>query len=376
MHDGVVTLFLGGDVMLGRGVDQILPHPGDPALREAYIRDARAYVDLAEAASGPIPRPVGFRWPWGEALLVLDDAAPDVRVVNLETAVTGDGDFAPGKSVHYRMSPANLPCLAAARPDVCALANNHVLDFGPRGLHETLDALADAGLRTAGAGRDEVRARQPAIVPLGTGGRVLVFSFGMPSSGIPKDWAATGQRVGVDVFAEPSAAAASAFADRLRQVRRPGDITVASVHWGPNWGYEVSRSEVCFAHVLLDAGVDVVHGHSSHHPRPLEVYRDRFILYGCGDLVDDYEGIGGYESYRDDLRVLYLVSVEADTGRLVDARMVPLQACRMRLERASPEDTEWLRAVLDRHSRDFGTRVDGGPDGTLTLRPLRDRQHR
>ncbi|MEU2133509.1 CapA family protein, partial [Streptomyces sp. NPDC018352] len=216
---------------------------------------------------------------------------------------------------------------------------------------------------------------QPAIVPLGTGGRVLVFSFGMPSSGIPKDWAATAQRVGVDVLAEPSAAAASAFADRLRQVRQRGDIAVASVHWGPNWGYDVSRSEVRFAHALLDAGVDVVHGHSSHHPRPLEVYRDRLILYGCGDLVDDYEGIGGYQSYRDDLRVLYLVSVEADTGQLIDAQMVPLQARRMRLEHASPEDTEWLRTVLDRHSRQFGTRVDGGPDGTLKLRPLRAGQH-
>ncbi|MEU9849016.1 CapA family protein [Streptomyces sp. NPDC047985] len=371
MYEGVVTLFLGGDVMLGRGVDQILPHPGDPALREPYVRDARDYVGLAEAANGPIPRPVDFRWPWGEALPVLDDAAPDVRVVNLETAVTGDGDFVPGKDVHYRMSPANLPCLAAARPDVCALANNHVLDFGPVGLRETLDALARAGLRTAGAGRDAVRARRPAIVPLRSGGRVLVFSFGMPSSGIPPDWAADGRRAGADVVAKPSVAAAAAFADRLRQVRRPGDITVASVHWGPNWGHDVSRSEVRFAHTLLDAGVDIVHGHSSHHPRPLEVYKDRLVLYGCGDLIDDYEGIGGYESYRDDLRLLYLVSVEADTGRLVDMRMVPLQARRMRLEHASPQDTEWLRAALDGHSRAFGTRVGNGPDGTLTLRTLR-----
>ncbi|MGW1800072.1 CapA family protein [Streptomyces sp. NPDC001984] len=374
MNEGVVTLFLGGDVMLGRGVDQILPHPGDPALRETCIHDARAYVGLAEAVNGPIPRPVGFRWPWGEALPVLDDAAPDVRVVNLETAVTADGDFAPGKGVHYRMSPANVPCLTAARLDVCALANNHVLDFDLGGLHETLDALAKAGLRTAGAGRDEVRARRPAVVPLAAGGRVLVFAFGMPSSGIPKDWAATGQRAGVDVISEPSVAAASAFVDRLGQVRRPGDIVVASVHWGPNWGYGVSPSEVRFAHALLDAGVDVVHGHSSHHPRPLEVYGDRLILYGCGDLVDDYEGIGGYESFRDDLRMLYLVSVEADTGRLAGARMVTLQARRMRLEHASPQDTEWLRAVLDRHSRGFGTRIEGGPDGTLTLRPLRPGQ--
>jgi poly-gamma-glutamate capsule biosynthesis protein CapA/YwtB (metallophosphatase superfamily) len=369
VHEGLVTVFLGGDVMLGRGVDQVLPHPGDPELLEAYVRDARSYVDLVEAVNGPVPRPGGFRRPWGAALPVLDAAAPDVRVVNLETAVTAEGDFAPGKGVHYRMNPANLPCLAAARPDVCVLANNHVLDFGPRGLRETLDVLAGAGLRSAGAGRDEAAARRPAAVPLGPGRRVLVLSFGMPSSGIPRDWAATPDRPGVDLVEEPSPAAASALAGRLRQLRRPGDIAVASVHWGPNWGYDVTRAETHFAHALIDAGVDIVHGHSSHHPRPLEVYGDRLVLYGCGDLVDDYEGITGNESYRDDLRVLYLARVEADTGRLAALTMVPLQARRMRLERATAEDTAWLRAVLDEHSRPFGTRVGAGPDGTLTAMP-------
>ncbi|MFF7973050.1 CapA family protein [Streptomyces sp. NPDC007905] len=371
MNEGAVTLFLAGDVMLGRGVDQILPHPGDPALREDYVRDARDYVALAEAANGPIPRPVDPSWPWGEALPVLDRAAPDVRVINLETAVTRDGDFAAGKAVHYRMNPANLPSLVVARPDVCVLANNHVLDFGPPGLAETLDCLAAAGLRTAGAGRDMVAARRPATVPLPAGGRVLVFSFGMPSSGIPDSWAATGERAGVALTAAPTEGAAAAFADRLRQVARPGDLVVASVHWGSNWGYAVSRAEVRFAHALVEAGVDVVHGHSSHHPRPLEVYRDRLVLYGCGDLVDDYEGIGGYERYRDDLRLLHLVSLEPGSGRLTGLRMVPLQARRMRLEHASAEDTAWLRTALDRCSRDLGTRVEHGDDGTLTVRPLR-----
>ncbi|MEU1403858.1 CapA family protein [Streptomyces sp. NPDC005728] len=371
MHEGVVTLFVGGDVMLGRGVDQILPHPGDPALREDYVHDARDYVALAEAANGPIPRPVDPTWPWGEALPVLDRAAPDVRVINLETAVSQDGDFAPGKGVHYRMNPANLPCLAVARPDVCALANNHVLDFGPLGLAETLDSLAGAGLRTAGAGRDEVAAWRPATVPLRPGGRVLAFSFGMLSSGIPHSWAAGAEQSGVALITAPTEGAAAAFADRLRQVGRPDDIVVASVHWGSNWGYGVSRAEVRFAHALVDAGVDVVHGHSSHHPRPLEVYRDRLVLYGCGDLVDDYEGIGGYAHYRDDLRLLYLAALEPGTGRLTGLRMVPLQARRMRLEHASAADTAWLRATLDRCSRDFGTRVEQGDAGTLTVRSLR-----
>src|SRR5919198_4908831 len=165
------TLAVCGDVMLGRGVDQILPHPGDPRLREEYVRDARTCVELAEAANGPIPRPVDPSWPWGDAVAALAEADPDVRVLNLETSVTRSDEFAPGKAVHYRMSPANVPCLAAVRPDACALANNHVLDFGERGLVETLDTLAAAGLPAAGAGRDAAAAAAPVALPVGRGGR-------------------------------------------------------------------------------------------------------------------------------------------------------------------------------------------------------------
>ncbi|WP_432865607.1 CapA family protein [Microbispora rosea] len=362
-----VTLFLCGDVMLGRGVDQILPHPGDPALEESSVRDARAYVELAEAANGPIPRPGGYSWPWGDALEVLDEAAPDVRVLNLETSVTRSRDFAPGKQVHYRMNPANLPALAVARPDVCVLANNHVLDFGVRGLAETLDALAEAGLDQAGAGGDEDEARRPAIVALPGGGRVLVFAVAMPSSGVPGGWAAARERPGVAFLAGPSRDAAAETVHCVRQARRPGDIVVVSIHWGSNWGYEVEDDQVEFAHALVEGGVDLVHGHSSHHPRPAEVYRDRLILYGCGDLIDDYEGIAGYEEFRDDLRLLYFATAEAASGRLLELRMAPMRAVRMRLRHACPEDREWLRATLDAVCRDFGARVLPAPGGTLAL---------
>jgi poly-gamma-glutamate capsule biosynthesis protein CapA/YwtB (metallophosphatase superfamily) len=158
MAGRLVTLFACGDVMPGRGIDQILPHPGDPQLREDYVRDANAYVRLAVRANGPIPRPAGFSWPWGGALPEVEATAPDARVINLETSVTRSADFDPGKAVHYRMNPGNLPCVAAIRRGVCALANNHVLDFGERGLRETLAALADAGLATAGAGLDAAEA--------------------------------------------------------------------------------------------------------------------------------------------------------------------------------------------------------------------------
>ncbi|GAB2596283.1 CapA family protein [Streptomyces capparidis] len=369
MSGAPVTLFLCGDVMLGRGVDQILPHPGDPRLREPYVTDARAYVELAEAAHGPVPRPVGPAYPWGDALAALDRAAPDARVVNLETSVTTGGDFCPDKGIHYRMHPANLPCLAAVRPDVCALANNHVLDFGRGGLADTLGALSAAGLRTAGAGREAEEARRPAVVPLGGGRRLVVASFAMASSGVPRGWAATGTRSGVDFFAEPSPGAAAEVVERVRRVGRPGDVVVASVHWGSNWGHHVTRAQVRFAHALIDGGVHVVHGHSSHHPRPAEAYRGGLALYGCGDLIDDYEGITGHERYRDDLRLLYLVTVDPDGGGPPACRMVPLRARRMRLEPAPRADRGWLRETLDRVGRPFGTRVAAARDGTLVLRP-------
>lgn len=363
MRGGVVTLFLCGDVMLGRGVDQILPCPGDPALREAWVRDARSYVELAEAASGPIPAPVPPAWPWGEALPVLAAAAPDVRIVNLETSVTRGDAFAPEKEVHYRMHPANLPALEVARPDVCVLANNHTLDFGRAGLLETLDSLTGAGLPVAGAGRDAESAHAPAVCPVADGVRVLVFALGMTSSGIPGSWAATADLAGVAYVPAATAEAAAVVVERVRRVRSPGDLVVVSVHWGSNWGYHVPREQIRFARALVDGGVDVVYGHSSHHPRPVEVYRDRLILYGCGDFIDDYEGISGYEQYRDDLRIAYFPSLTAATGRLADLRMVPLRARRMRLEPATEEDRAWLRATLGRIST--GVAITPGPDGTL-----------
>ncbi len=365
---GRVTLFLCGDVMLGRGVDQVLPHPGDPTLWESWIRDAREYVALAERANGPVPRPVEPSWVWGDVLPMLDAAAPDVRVVNLETSVTRSDDHAPGKAVCYRMDPANLPALEAVRPDVCVLANNHVLDFGRRGLAETLETLATAGLQVSGAGPDLDLARRPAAVPLPGGGRVLVAAIGLSTSGVPAGWAATPERSGVHVAHAPSTALADDVLRQVEAVRRPGDRVVVSVHWGPNWGYDVRRDEVAFAHRLVEGGVDVVHGHSSHHPRPVEVHRDRLVLYGCGDFIDDYEGIAGHEEHRPDLRLAHLVTLDAATGRLDGLRMVPFRARRLRLEHASAEDAGWLRSTLDRVGRRFGVRVDLARDRSLVLR--------
>ena len=360
-----ITLFLCGDVMLGRGIDQILPHPGDPLLREPYVDSAKEYVQLAEQANGSIPAPVDSSYVWGDALDELQHAAPQARIVNLETSITQSRDYAP-KGINYKMSPENIACLTAAEVDCCILANNHVLDFGQAGLCETLELLNQAGIRNAGAGRNAAEAQAPAVIETNAG-RVLVFSFGCGSSGIPPEWAGGPHRPGVNLLHDLSNRTIAAIAEFSRAMRRDGDVLVASIHWGGNWGYQIGRDEVRFAHGLIDAGFSVVHGHSSHHPKAIEVYRDRPIFYGCGDFINDYEGIGGYEEFRGDLALMYFPQLDAASGRLVDLKLVPLMVRRFQLHRTSQEDAAWLCGILDRESARFGTHVSLNDDNSLAI---------
>ena len=361
-------LLLCGDVMTGRGIDQILPYPGNPVLYEPYMKDARGYVELAEKANGPISRPVDFAYVWGEALAEIASRAPDARIVNLETSITSCDDYWRGKGINYRMNPKNVPCLQVARIDIACLANNHVLDWGYRGLMETIETLKSAGIKPAGAGKDAAEAHTPAIKDIPGRGRVLVFAFGHESAGVTPDWSASRERPGVAVLPDLSERTVESIGDRVRKEKQTGDTVVASIHWGPNWGYGIPREHSRFAHDLIDeASVDIIHGHSSHHAKGIEVYRNKLILYGCGDLLNDYEGIRGYEKFRSDLRLLYFPAVDPSTGHLLGLSLVVMTMKRFRLKKVGKDDVQWVEDMLSREGRLLGTHVLPGDDDSLVL---------
>jgi poly-gamma-glutamate capsule biosynthesis protein CapA/YwtB (metallophosphatase superfamily) len=355
----LIRMFMCGDVMTGRGIDQVLPCPSAPVLHEPYIKDARQYVDIAERKSGSIPRRVDFSYIWGEAAGELDRAAPDLRLINLETSVTRSDEYWKGKGINYRMHPKNGPCLTAGRVDFCSLANNHVLDWGYSGLTETLKTLRRMKVRSAGAGLNLEEAAGPAILEVREKGRVVVFAFASETSGVPRNWGATENRPGVNLLKDFSEATVNHIRDKVTRVKQQGDIVVASIHWGGNWGYGIPEEQREFAHDLIDnAGIDVIHGHSSHHPKGIEVYRGKPVLHGCGDFLNDYEGIGGHEDFRGDLGLMYLLSMQPTTGELMELRMIPTQVKRFRVNRASQRDRMWLRDRLDRECQKLGTRIE------------------
>ncbi len=362
-----IKIFMAGDVMTGRGIDQILPYPSDPIIYEPFMRSAKGYVELAEEANGAIKKPVDWSYIWGDALRELERFMPDLRVINLETAATKSNDYM-RKGINYRMNPENMPVLKAFVTDFCSLANNHTIDWGYAGLAESLETLKKANIKYAGAGLDIKEAEVPALLEVRGKGRVIIFSYGSVTSGISHAWSALEDRPGINLLDDLSDKTVQRIKKKVAEVKKRGDIVVLSIHWGENWGYEIPPEHRKFAHnVVEDAGVDVIHGHSSHHVKGIEVYKGKLIIYGCGDFIDDYEGISGYETFRGDLGLMYFASIEPSTGRLVRLRMTPTRIKNFRVNYASRDEAVWLLNVLNREGKALGTGAEVNDDNSLTL---------
>ena len=361
-----IRIFMVGDVMLARGIDMIQRYSCDPTLYEANGMTAHGYVTLTTRHSGPLPpkekRSIGYIW--GDAIQILDEKSPDLRIINLETSVTTSNSPWPLKGIHYKMHPKNLPSIQVAKIDCCVLANNHTADWGFQGLVETLTTMKEHRMTYAGAGFNLEEAQAPAVFSLPGKGRVLVFGAGHQSSGIPDEWHAKHKKEGLHILDMYNLEKAKI---QLQQVvekyKKPGDIAVLSVHWGGNWGYEIDSFQSNMAHWAIDnAGIDLVHGHSSHHVKAVEVYKEKLIIYGCGDFLNDYEGIGGHSLYRGELALMYFADIVPGDGVLKGLQMTVTETRHLRVNRAKNEDVQWMEKTMKQECKKFGLgiRRDGG----------------
>jgi poly-gamma-glutamate capsule biosynthesis protein CapA/YwtB (metallophosphatase superfamily) len=311
-----MRLLLVGDIMLGRLVNERL-QVADP------------------------------RYPWGDTLSVMRQA--DLRIGNLECVLADHGEpwSATPKVFHFRSDAKNVAVLRAAGIDAVSLANNHTLDYGYAALDEMLAILDAASIGHAGAGRTLAEAARPAILQA-RGQRVglLAFTDNEPA------WEATPERAGVlyvPVALDDSRA--RHLLALVRETRPAVDVLVVAAHWGPNWGDEPPRAHVRFGRALLEAGADIVMGHSAHVWRAAEFVHEGLILYCLGDFVDDY-AVSPDE--RNDETGLCLVMLE---GRAVRKALVyPAMIDEMRVCLAGPDDRERIASRLLTLSESRGTR--------------------
>lgn len=310
---------LAGDVMLGRGVSEVLRRSPDPA----------------EV--------------WGDVLPLLREA--DLRVVNLECAITAHERpwTRTPKLFHFRADPGAVACLVAAGIDVCSLANNHVVDFEATGLLDTLRHLDAAGIAHAGAGRDLEEARRPAFIDTG-GTRVAVVAWtdNEPAFGAGPDRPGT-HYLPVSLEAHVLERVAAV----LDRARAEADLVIATVHWGPNMVQRPSDRFRRFARAVIDQGADLFHGHSAHVFQGVELHRGRPILYDTGDFLDDY---AVDPVLRNDWSFLF--RARFDGRRFTALELVPVTLPYAAVRLATGEAREAMMRRMATLSEEMGARLE------------------
>lgn len=312
-----MELLLVGDVMLGRLVNQ--------ELRE----ESPAY-------------------PWGDTLPIFSHA--DYRVCNLECAITDRGapwGLTP-KVFHFRTDGKNIAVLQRASIDAVTCANNHILDYEYEGMFETFKHLGQAGMACAGAGIDLYQASTVAISEIQAKSiGLLAFTDNEP------DWEATENLPGVHyVPIDLQDERAQKLLEIVRRSKENVDYLIVSPHWGPNWGYAPPAEQIPFAHALIDAGADLIFGHSGHIFRGIEFYRGKPILYCAGDFIDDY---AVDELERNDESFIFVL--ETDFARVQRLRLYPTIIEHFQARLARRRESERIVPKMELLCQRFETRT-------------------
>lgn len=315
-----ITLAIAGDVMLGRMVNAYIPEKG-------------------------------FAYPWGNVLPVLKEA--DLFLINLEFTLTSETrPWDVLKAFNFRAEPSVSETLKLGRVDFASVANNHVLDFGPEGLRETLEVLDEAGIAHAGSGIDTASAQSPAILTA-NGTRIAVVAF----ADYPADWAATHDSPGTNytpISVDPDDF--KRVESALSAARQEADMVIFSIHWGPNMRERPPGTFREFARKVVTSGADIFWGHSAHVVQGIEVYNEKLILYDTGDFVDDYAVDA---ELRNDLSALFLVTV--DPLAVIGLELVPVEISQTQVNLAKGADYQWIVQRLTGLSEDLGMTLEEAP---------------
>lgn len=209
----------------------------------------------------------------------------DLYVVNLECPFTDRGEKIP-KNFNFRARPELVAALAAGGVDLVSLANNHLVDYGPEGLFDTLNTLDTHGIAHFGAARTLAEARAPAIVE--KKGVTLAFLgyFFLGDRNIePAQVIATDDQPGVaGHFSDTAALKAMVEAD-VRAAKQKVDHVIPFFHWGREGRSQIEPYQQELARAAIDAGASAVLGSHPHVLQGLEVYKGAPIAYSLGNFV-------------------------------------------------------------------------------------------
>ncbi len=311
-----LTLLLGGDVMLGRGVNETL-HRSGPAYPFERLTHLTRCCDLF--------------------------------FVNLECAISPHPLLFSGarKAFYFRGDPPAAQTLTHAGIVLVSLANNHALDADEQGLVDTLEILDRKGIAHVGAGRDADEAAAPAIL------HKSGFSLGVLAyCDHQADFAASSRRAGIRYLDLQQPQACDILSRDVAELAARVDHVIVAFHWQTNWAPRVEPVYRSAARRAVEAGARVIWGHSPHHFQGVEWFDKAVAVYSTGDLIDDY---ALDDHFRNDRQLLFRLvlgrrAVEAVSG-------YPVELDYARAQPASPEARRWIIPRLQEFCHDLGSHI-------------------
>lgn len=327
MSNESIIIGLMGDVMIGRTIDKVLTQKG-------------------------------CAWAWGNVLPMLQQT--DFNIANLETALTRCEEKV-WKTFNFKASPDKVEALKLANIRVVNLANNHVLDFTEAGLRETIDTLNEAGIQHTGAAANAEAAAQAVVVKIkGTTVGIMGYTDNEPG------WKAGKNLAGVNYIDLTDAADRKKVLEQVRRLKQGLEVLIISLHWGPNMQAHPPKHFIRFAHELVDAGADVIHGHSAHNFQGMEVYGEKLICYDTGDFIDDYVVDPGLRNDHS-----FFFRLQFSNQLLESVVLVPVLISDYQVNLAAGDDYTWSIERMQTLSRPFNTTIHD--DGIVELQHARSK---
>jgi poly-gamma-glutamate capsule biosynthesis protein CapA/YwtB (metallophosphatase superfamily) len=306
----IITIGFAGDTMLGRLVS--------PAIEQ----------------KGPASS-------WGNLLPLLQ--SNDFNVINLETTFTTSSKPVP-KVFNFKSNPKNVSALTKADIGIVNIANNHILDFGDDGLLQTLATLDAAHIKHVGAGINIQQAKEPVIIKKnGISVGILGYTDNEPT------WLADNTKPGTNYI---KVGDIESVTKDIQKVRNLVDVLIISIHWGPNMLQRPTQEFRTFAHQLIDAGVDIIHGHSSHIFQGIEVYKHKLIMYDTGDFVDDY---AVDPLLRNDQSLFFQVVITKNGP--IKVLLIPTIINNMQVNKAKGKNYKEIMERIKKLSFEFDTKI-------------------
>lgn len=211
----------------------------------------------------------------------------DVVFGNLEAPITNHSETTRGKSrasikagknFVFKIPPRYSQIFKNAGFNVFSLANNHTMDFGEKGLEETLQELEKIGINYVGAGRNKEEASKPLILEY----EDCKIGFLAYSMIVPVTFAATNSSAGINAHPRNFT---RRMQEEISQLKSEVDIVIISFHWGIEGHYYPTAYQKEIAHKAIEAGADIIVGHHPHRIQGVEIYKGGVIAYSLGNFL-------------------------------------------------------------------------------------------